>query len=298
MLDARTIARALGGDVTSRDSCNAPGPGHGQGDRSLSIKINPRAPAGFVVFSHAGDDPIECRDYVRSRLGMEAFRPGSRYQPSHRVPFTVIDNDADRRVEYALKLWQQSVNPVGTIVERYLLDHRALNLLPDFARTAIRFHGSLRYDDQRLPGMVCLFRDIVTNEPVGIHRTFLDPATARKLDRRMLGTAKGAAIKVDAQGAINDRLTIGEGVETVLSARALGLGPVWALGSSGAIRAFPVIKRFTEITILQENDATSRRDTTYCAKQYQRAGKPVNLVKPHVGNDFNDVWRHGLAVPG
>jgi hypothetical protein len=32
---------------------------------ATSIKIDPAAPAGFLVHSFAGDDPIECKDYVR-----------------------------------------------------------------------------------------------------------------------------------------------------------------------------------------------------------------------------------------
>jgi hypothetical protein len=52
MLDVRKIAGILGGDVTGRDSVNVPGPGHGSADRSRSIKLNARAPGGFVVFSH------------------------------------------------------------------------------------------------------------------------------------------------------------------------------------------------------------------------------------------------------
>jgi putative DNA primase/helicase len=71
--------------------------------------------------------------------------------------------------------------------------------------------------------MVCLLRNVITDSPCGIHRTFLDPLTARRIDRKMLGIAKGAAIKFDIPSAQN--LTIGEGVETVLSARAAGKKP-------------------------------------------------------------------------
>jgi len=107
----------------------------------------------------------------------------------------------------------------------------------------------------------------------------------------MLGIAKNAAIKLDAHSSISTTLTIGEGVETVLSGRMAGLGPVWALGSSGAVRGFPVLTGLTEITILQENDPTSRRDVGVCTRRYLAAGKPVNIIKPNVGNDLNDAWR-------
>jgi hypothetical protein len=44
-------------------------------DRSLSVKLDPSAPSGFVVHSFADDDPIACRDYVRAKLGLPSFEP-------------------------------------------------------------------------------------------------------------------------------------------------------------------------------------------------------------------------------
>jgi putative DNA primase/helicase len=288
MLDVRTIARIMGGDVTSRTSINIPGPGHSKEDRSLSIKLSALAPGGFVVYSHANDDPIECRDFVRGKLGLAEWRA-----EDHRTPLVVThggpDYDKERLRRFALRIWSESTDPMGSIVEHYLREHRGLELTNDIAGTVIRFHNHLYFDPQtRLPGMVCLLRNVETDAPCGVHRTFLDRETGQKLDRKMLGIAKNAAIKLDPNGS---SLTIGEGVETVLSGRMAGLGPVWALGSSGAVRSFPVLKTLTEITILEENDATSQRDVRVCARRYLDAGKPVNIVTPNFGNDFNDAWR-------
>lgn len=290
-LDPRNFAYMLGGDVTGRDSVSVPGPNHSKLDRSLSIRLNARAPGGFVVYSHAGDDPIVCRDYVRERLGLDQWTPGAK---DRRPQFSVSDAGPDlkkeRNKQFALRIWEQSVSPIGTIVEHYLREHRGLDLPSDVAGSVIRFHGSLYVDPQtRLPGMVCLLRNIETDEPTGIHRTYLDRQTGQKVDRKMFGIAKGAAIKFDP--ASLDTLTIGEGVETVLSARALGYTPAWALGSSGAIKSFPVLKRPSELTILEENDPTSRRDVRLCTKRYLDARKPVNIITPKVGNDLNDAWR-------
>jgi hypothetical protein len=76
-MDLRQLAAALGG-VVSNGQCLAPGPGHSKGDRSLAVKIDSNAPDGFVVFSHAGDDPIVCKDYVRQRCGLPKFEPRKR----------------------------------------------------------------------------------------------------------------------------------------------------------------------------------------------------------------------------
>ena len=288
MMDARTVAYALGGDVTGRDSANVPGPGHSKADRSLSIKLDSRAPDGFVVCSHAGDDPMACRDHVRDKLGLGRWERGKERRTPIKVADTGPDPDQEKRKAFALKIWSESRSPVGSIVAHYLREYRGL-VLEDGAANVIRFHGSLYFDQgTRLPGMVCLLRDIVTDEPCGIHRTFLDRKTGEKIDRRMLGIAKGAAIKLEPVGS---KLTIGEGVETALSGRAAGFGPVWALGSSGAVRSFPVVKSVAELTILEENDPTSQRDVETCARRYLTAGKPVNIVTPDIGNDMNDAWR-------
>jgi hypothetical protein len=71
-----TIATIFGVEHTpGARSLNVPGPGHSEADRSLSIKLDPAKPDGFAVYSFAGDDPIQCRDYVRERLGMPKWQP-------------------------------------------------------------------------------------------------------------------------------------------------------------------------------------------------------------------------------
>ena len=102
VLDLRTIARALGGDVVGAQVL-CPGPGHSAKDRSLSVRFSMLAPDGFVVFSHAGDDPLVCKDHVRGLLGLSRrhFGAGSRpprVEPKPREP------DPDRTAS-ALALW-------------------------------------------------------------------------------------------------------------------------------------------------------------------------------------------------
>ena len=77
MLTLQAVARALQGEQTTNEVI-APGPGHSAKDRSLSVKLDSAAPDGFIVHSFAGDDPIACRDYVRERLSLPAFKPEAR----------------------------------------------------------------------------------------------------------------------------------------------------------------------------------------------------------------------------
>ncbi len=74
ILDPCAVARALGGQVAGRDTVLVPGPGHSTRDRSLAVRLDPTAPDGFLIYSHAGDDWKTCRDHVRLRLACRRGR--------------------------------------------------------------------------------------------------------------------------------------------------------------------------------------------------------------------------------
>jgi RecA-family ATPase len=76
--DLPNLARALGGEVAN-GQVRAPGPGHSAADRSMMVKPDSSAPDGFIVFSHSGDDPLVCKDYVRQRCGLPSF--GTQQRP-------------------------------------------------------------------------------------------------------------------------------------------------------------------------------------------------------------------------
>src|SRR5262245_14816562 len=73
-LDLQTLAKALGGEVRNGQVL-APGPKHSREDRSLAVR--PDGNGGFIVHSFAGDDVNTCKDYVRERVGLPAFKPNS-----------------------------------------------------------------------------------------------------------------------------------------------------------------------------------------------------------------------------
>jgi putative DNA primase/helicase len=294
-LDASAVAHALGGDATG---CNvmAPGPGHSRADRSLSIKIDSAAPDGFIVHSFAGDSPTACRDYVRAALGLSARKTGVKQSPPQQWrPRAAAPNDhVTEHSALALRLWNEAHDPRGTIVANYFAS-RSLTLPDDVAGEVLRFHPALKYNGPFVGAMVALFRDIRTDEPCGIHRTFLDSA-GRKLDRRMLGRAKHAAIKLDADENVALGLIIGEGLETCLAARLAGFRPVWALGTAGAIAAFPVLSGIEAITILGEvgDGGANYRAAQACAARWIESGQEAFIVEPLVGGDLNDVWREAV----
>lgn len=234
--DLRTIARALGGEVSGAQVL-APGPGHGPRDRSVCIKFSATAPGGFLVNSFAGDDFRKCRDQVAAKLGLPrsiVLRPASHArwrQPEARGQY---NDDRANRIGAALALWTTSIEPRGTMVETYLTS-RCLLLDDDVAGHVLRWNPNAH-------AMVALFRNIATDEPQAISRTYLD-REGRKISRRFIGPVGAAAIKLDTDENVLGGLHIGEGVETCMAARQLGLKPTWGLGSKGAIGVSSSVRR-------------------------------------------------------
>ncbi len=285
-MDIRTAQSVLGGEI-SGNSLSCPGPNHGKHDRSLRVSFNGDQ---MVVHSFSGDDWKECKDYVRTMLGLSRdWKP----DPSKSAPGP-DPADEQRKIDYALKIWRECKKPAGTIVQTYL-ESRAIEFPADVK--AIRYHHSLKLGDQHYAAMVALFRDIHTNEPCGIHRTFLSP-DGKKIDRKMLGRAKGAAIKLDDDESVTQGLHIGEGIETCLSAREFNFAPIWALCSTSNIKMFPVLSGLECLTFMGEGDkkGANMLSSYECAARYKDAGIETKIILPDNG-DMNDelkARKHGL----
>jgi hypothetical protein len=138
--------------------------------------------------------------------------------------------------------------------------------------------------------MVAAFRCIHTDRITGIHRTALN-SNGTKIGRKMLGIVAGAAIKLDPDDAVTDGLTIGEGIETTLSARQFGIKPAWALGSVGALASFPVLSGIEALTLLAEEDTSgaSQKAIKECGHRWHQARREVITAASKVGGDLNDA---------
>jgi putative DNA primase/helicase len=288
------IAAALGGEVSGHQVL-APGPGHSPGDRSLAVRPVAGTPEGFLTFSHCGDDWRLCRDHVRARLGIS---PPTRQRASivsrSEGPIARAPDDSAARIERAVTLWHEGIDPRGTLVESYLVS-RALRLPPELTDRVVRFHASCPWRKGerviRVPAMLCVMRNIHSDAITAVQRTALTP-DGRKIERRMLGLAADAAIKLDCESEVSTGLTIGEGFETCLAARQLHFRPVWAVGSVGAIARFPLLSEINALTILEEtgdNGASSRAVET-CGVRWHDKGREVFVATPRVCvGDVNDV---------
>lgn len=294
-------AAVLGGEVIGPDAILCPGPGHSPRDRSLKVML--QTGGGFVCHSFAGDDWRTCKDYVKKMLNVDEVKPRAEaYGAAIRAGKQGTDEAT--RTAWAMQIWDAAGPPGGTI-RRYLAT-RSLELPRDLCEgDVIRFHSScpFRLEDgtrAHLPAMVCLFRDVATDAPVGIHRTALEPDGSGKSKRfndptncrQMLGRASGAAIKLSPDSEVTAGLAISEGVENALTAICGGLRPVWALGSATFIKGFQVLSGIECLTILADHDRAGLDAARSCAKRWAASGREVTIAYPaDHGADWNDAGR-------
>jgi hypothetical protein len=267
-LTIKDVARALGGEVTGRASALVPGPGHGRNDRSLSIKVDPHAPDGFVAHSFAGDDWRECRDHIANKLGIERRRTSTELylsQPSRVLDESAAEKQKPLRVRH---LWTCGFSIEGSPAETYLREARAyqtaipetLAYLPPGAYPHPAMMAAFGFADEIEPGLL----SIRENEVCGLHLTFLEPDGGGKADiepaKIMLGSSSGWPIIIAPPNDLLG-LTVTEGIEDALSVhQATGLG-AWAAGSAGRMPhlATVVPDHIEAVTIYAHRDEAGQR---------------------------------------
>jgi DNA polymerase len=235
---------------------------------------------------------IEGLDRDAALLVLEHGPSNPTPRPSSLSIETPADSEAKRR--RALQLWRQSQPIAETLAEHYLTERRGIDLaaFPN-AAACLRFHPHCPFGPTtRYPCLIALRRDVLSNEPVSIHRIALTP-DAQKIDRRMLG--RGGVVKLYPA---SDRLVIGEGVETTLAAatrisRWGGLlQPAWSAVASGVLGSLPPIPGVERLIILVDHDlnGVGQAAALRCAENWSRAGRSVVRLTPkRPGMDFNDL---------
>lgn len=301
-------AKALHGDVASRHTALCPGPGHSAGDRSLSVTFNADAPDGFLVNSFANDDWQACRDHVRALLGLGSFERhgGHERTAAQTVPRPSAPSpEAAQRREFALSLWQEARLIGGTAAEGYLMGRGIVLTAEAFTGHALRFHPACPFrldngETVRLPTMLGAMTNIETGHFQGIHRTALQAdgsgkAQVRGLDdaKKMLGSNKGACVRLSADDNVTSGLGIAEGIETALAVIGnFGVSPVWASLTAGTLARFPVLPGIDCLSIFADNDAsgTGSNAANQAAERWTATGREcVIWAPPTVGADFNDL---------
>lgn len=210
------------------------------------------------------------------------------------APVRPVHNDpqhASSLRDAAMRIWQETREARGTLVEKYLINRRMGH---GITCEDIRFHARCPFgkDDagqQRyLPAMVALVRNPGDRAPVGIHRTALTP-DGRKIDRKMLGPCHGGVVMLSSHEADTD-IGVCEGIETGLAVIKLFKAPVWAALSAGSLAAIPALGGVRRLNIYADNDSAGLEAAQKMARAWIRGGLEVKIEAPTKdGWDFADT---------
>ena len=285
----------MGGDVVGQDAL-VPGPNHSPKDRSLSVRIDPAVPGSILTYSFCGDDVNACRDYVREKLGLDAWQPERRSSTTRRDRRQSItqaalrqrrefnqpaaDNTEARQAK-ARWLWQQRQPAQGTIVEQYLREARGFDgLIPATI-------GFLPARDSHSPAMICAFGMPTEPEPgvlsidkeaiQAIHITRLAADGSAKAgterDKIMIGSPRGLPIVL---APANDLLALAicEGIENALTVHdGTGLG-AWAAGSATFMPhlATALPDYIESVTVVADLDQAGQRNSKLLIQAIEARG--------------------------
>ena len=287
MLDPHAVAHALGGEVTGPGRVLCPGPMHSKADRSLSVWLDPAAPAGLIVYSFAGDDPIACRDFVKARLGLaDDWKPDPAEAERRRRELAEIDaRKAERDARRAADLWRAGRNPEGTAAARYL----ARRGLPGPIPTCLRFLPDAWHPSGRFPALVAR---VDGTSAACVHLTYLTAEGAKapvQPVRRFVGKPHGGAARLNQRPGA---LVVGEGIESTLSAAA-GLsghdGSTWAALSAPGMAALALPPNPGTLILAVDADDAGRAAGRALGNRATAAGWAVEWLEPPDGQDWNDV---------
>jgi hypothetical protein len=214
------------------------------------------------------------------------------------------DDDVGR-IRSALRLWREAGPIEGTPAITYFERERGIFDLPPASHDVLRFHRHCVFGQDKAGNwifhtcIIALYRNIITNEPTGVHRIALD-ADGKLIGRMGLGRKQGSAIKFWRDEDVTMGLVVGEGIETTLAAamhvqyQGTLLQPAWSLIDAGNLARFPIVPEIEHLTVLADADAnnTGQNAARTCAKQYAEAHREaVVLIPDRLGEDFNDIAR-------
>jgi putative DNA primase/helicase len=270
--------------------------------RKGSLVLNVTGDKAGLWYDHENEIGGDIIEFIRQQRGCsigEAIDEALTYRgpssswrsstaPKRSQPAESEQDDADR-IDRALRIWSE-VQPIrGTHAEQYLLG-RGIQV-PDHALEVLGYHRHCPFaGGRRAPALVALIQDIITGEPIAIHRRELTLHAAKAGPWMALGPKTGGAIKLSPFYCGD--LAIGEGVETCLAGMQLGSGPVWSVIDAGGMTAFPVLDHVGRLTVMVDNDVseTGQRAAAACRDRWAAAGKPVRCMMPEEpGQDFNDL---------
>lgn len=234
----------------------------------------------------------ETLDEARSFLSVPRSEPEPR---TRREPARRGSRQAARR------LFAMGRSVIGTPAEAYL---RARGITAPLDELwALRFHPGCYYratdkaPRETWPALLAAITDVNGNI-TAVHRTWLDRDGSRKAPiedpRRSLGHQLGSGVRL---GLIDDVLTVGEGLETMLSLRSvLPQMPMLAGLSANHLAALELPSGLRRLYVARDNDSEGRRAEARLRERFEPQSVEVCPLQPAYA-DFNvDLRRFGPST--
>ncbi|MBG0809903.1 toprim domain-containing protein [Methylosinus sp. H3A] len=228
-------------------------------------------------------------DEARRFLAMPRFEPGQ--EPAPRGPTPVPRGS----IESARRLFAMAKPIRGTIAETYLRK-RGITTLHEAA--SLRFHRRCYYRRQSdgevepLPAFIAAVTDL-SGVVTGVQRTWLDPTGADKAPvdtpRRAMGRLLGNGVRF---GVVDDIMTAGEGVETMLSIRCvLPTLPMVAALSANHLAALILPHTLRRLYVARDDDPAGDMAAETLTRRAAAQGIDAVILSPTL-DDFNDDLRY------
>ena len=259
------------------------------------MKLSGTAPDGFIVFSFAGDDDIECRDYVRAKVGVPAFKPARKANDNASSKATVAAREYKRTPEMEALLAANA----ATIAQRQ-------GDQPPRGRVTHTYN----YTD----GTGTLVFQVLRYEPKRFSQRRPDPDQPGGWINNLHGVDRVPYRLPDVLQFPSATLFVCEGERDTDNCAALGLCATTAAGSkwtASCIRALtgretPFAQdedRFSarDIVILQDNDEPGAKKALAAAQALYGYAKSVRIVLlpglPADGGDLTNWLQDSAALP-
>ena len=222
-------------------------------------------------------------------------------------------NDLKNKSQIVKSIWGAGIDLKGTLAERYLKEHRGIELdnldarfLPKGASHIDLKEGQIINRVNKIPAIVYAARDS-KGDLTGLQRIYLDPKTGgknpqmqqAKMVKLSKGVITGSAVLVQ-KGMRGSPLYIAEGFETAGSiAMAVSHATVIAsLGIDNMKNLDGIIKKYQSknVIIAADNDgenANTHKKISTIIESYQNKGVDIKAIYPEMlegkKTDWNDV---------
>ena len=285
---AELVAKALGGSRSGSGwvmRC----PAHN--DRNPSLSVSDSENGLILLKCFAGCETRAVIDALKSlglwRSSTRGSLAGSRMTSKPKV-------STRKNIDCAMRIWNEAKPAAGTLVEVYLRARGITISLPP----SLRFHPRLKHRSGTFhPTMIALVTDSQSAEEIAIHRTYLaTDGSAKALvtpDKMMLGPTRGGVVRLTTA---TDKVMIGEGIETVLSAMQATDRPGWAALSTSGLTSLVLPTSIASVVILADGDSAGMSAADQAARHWAGQNRSVRIARAPTGFDFNDILTGNFRV--